>query len=117
MTHARLRFRSVLSGLQLKTKKKKHINVCDTWQFQELIRNDLLKAPLNWRHFPDRIGVKNLGSEERGKPKYSVKLSKQRRKPTQNGPTYGVEVGTWTQATHMGGESSHKGAIPAPSVC
>ena len=39
------------------------------------------KSP-NWRHFPDRIGVKNVGSKESGEPKYSVKTLEAETKTT-----------------------------------
>ena len=53
--------------------------------------------------------------EERGKPEYQRKTSRSKgENQQQTQPTYGVDAGSWTRATLVGGECSHHGATLAP---
>ena len=64
---------------------------------------------------PGSIGIQNIGFRGEGKtgvPKENH--SEQRREPTTNSITYGVNTRIWTQATLVGGECFHHCTTLAP---
>ena len=74
-----------------------------------------LTQSTNWRHFPDRIGIKKRWFLKRGENQSTRKkpLNKDEdQQQTQH--TYETESGDRIRATLVGGECSHHCAIPAP---